>query len=170
VTLHMEDIAMPVRRAFLLGVSATVLSGCTTFSLFSSISPDDRNAVDETGAVLPMINALRKGNGLSTLAEDKAAGRAARDQADRMARYGEMEHNIGVGANFADRMKRMGVRLQAAENIAEGQTTPERAFEAWVNSPKHLENMLGPYKGMGVAVARNSASGNRPYWSMVLSN
>jgi uncharacterized protein YkwD len=30
--------------------------------------------------------------------------------------------------------------------------------------------MLGPnYGGLGVAVMRNPASGNRPYWAMVLS-
>jgi uncharacterized protein YkwD len=28
--------------------------------------------------------------------------------------------------------------------------------------------MLGNYRGLGVAVAQNSASGNRPYWAMVL--
>jgi len=67
-------------------------------------------------------------------------------------------------------MNRMGVRLQAAENIATGQETAERAFQAWVHSPKHLKNMLGPYKGLGVAVSQNSASDNRPFWSMVLSN
>jgi uncharacterized protein YkwD len=158
----------PSRRLFILGVgSAVLLSGCSTFGV---LSPEPGNAVDETAKVLPLINMLRASHGLSPLGDDKAAMRAAADQADRMARAGEMEHNIGFGANFGDRMKKMGVRLQAAENIAVGQDTPERAFDAWVRSPKHLTNMLGPYTGLGVAVSQNSASANRPYWAMVLSN
>jgi uncharacterized protein YkwD len=161
--------AMPSRRRLLvLAVgSALLLSGCSTIGV---LSPEPGNSVDETAKVLPLINAFRASHGLSALGDDKAAMRAAADQANRMARAGEMEHNIGFGANFADRMKKMGVRLQAAENIAVGQDTPESAFDAWVHSPKHLTNMLGPYTGLGVAVSQNSASANRPYWSMVLSN
>ena len=42
--------------------------------------------------------------------------------------------------------------------------------QAWINSPHHLENMLGRYSGVGVAVAHNPSSNNWPYWAMVLSN
>ncbi len=41
-------------------------------------------------------------------------------------------------------------------------------FEAWIGSPHHLENMLGNYGGLGVAVAYDAAAKNRPYWAMVL--
>jgi uncharacterized protein YkwD len=89
-------------------------------------------------------------------------------QAARMASAGKMRHNIGWRDSFYDRMKGQGVTLPAAENIAVGQKDAERAYDAWYNSPKHLENMLGNYRGLGVAVAQNSSSGNRPYWAMVL--
>ncbi|MFT4160096.1 CAP domain-containing protein, partial [Shinella sp.] len=103
-------------------------------------------------------------------AADGAAQRAAMDQASRMAAAGRMEHNIGLGANFGKRMKGMDVALPAAENIAAGQAGAAEAFEAWRQSPKHLANMLGNYRGLGVAVVSNPASGNRRYWAMVLSN
>jgi uncharacterized protein YkwD len=158
----------PARRGLMFGfVTALALAGCTTVK---NVKPEAGNSTDQTVVVLPLINKLRAEHGLSAVALDPAAMRAAADQANRMSRTGQMEHNIGFGANFADRMNRMGVSLQAAENIAEGQATPERAFDAWVHSPKHLKNMLGPYKGLGVAQSENSASGNRPFWSMVLSN
>lgn len=158
------------RRAFLVGsVSATaaLVAGCTTMNVGDSGS----DGADQTGATLAMINKLRKDRGLEPLSRDPAAARAALDQANRMAAAGKMEHNIGIGANFAKRMKGMDVPLPAAENIAVGQDTAAEAFQAWVDSPKHLVNMLGPgYRGLGVAQAKNPASGNRLYWAMVLSS
>ena len=76
---------------------------------------------------------------------------------------------VGFGASFGKRMRGMGVALPAAENIAAGQDNAAEAFEAWYRSPKHLANMLGNYRGLGVAVVSNPASGGRRYWAMVLS-
>lgn len=168
MTFRKELETLASRRRFLAaGGGLLVLSGCTTFD---ALTPSQGATSDQTDAVLPMINVLRAEHGLPALSRGKNAVRAAEDQADRMARHGEMEHNIGFGANFADRMQGMNVALPAAENIAEGQGSAARAFNAWVHSPKHLKNMLGSYTGLGVAVSQNSASANRPYWSMVLSN
>lgn len=157
------------RRQIILVPGATALaslSGCTIFSGFESSTADAR---DKTSEALPMVNALRETKGLSALSYDTAAARAAADQAVRMANHNEMAHNIGFGADFAKRMKGMDVQLPAAENIAMGQDTVERAITAWINSHKHLVNMLGDYRGLGVAVAQEPASGNKPFWSMVLS-
>ena len=157
------------RRAFLgssLGVLAAAIAGCTTADRIDTAS----QASDRTDATLAMINKLRADRGLEPLSRHPAAASAALDQARRMATAGKMEHNIGRGANFAKRMKGMEVPLPAAENIAVGQNDAARAFQAWVDSPKHLANMLGNYRGLGVAVVSNPASGNRRYWAMVLSN
>lgn len=70
-----------------------------------------------------------------------------------MADAGKMEHLIGIGDNFGTRVKSSGVKLPAAENIAEGQKSVDAAVTAWINSPKHLHNMLGKYDGLGVALA-----------------
>ena len=157
------------RRAFLAASAATVAAlaaGCSTTSV---LAPSAGTGSDQTAASLTLINKLRADRGLSALSIDKAAQRAAMDQASRMASAGKMEHNIGFGANFLKRMKGMEVALPAAENIAVGQDSAEEAFDAWYRSPKHLVNMLGAsYRGLGVAVVSNPASGNRPYWAMVL--
>ena len=65
--------------------------------------------------------------------------------------------------------KPLADKLPAAENIAEGQKDVGAAVTAWINSPKHLHNMLGKYEGLGVAIARDASSDGKPYWSMVLS-
>ncbi|MBD8553566.1 CAP domain-containing protein [Rhizobium sp. CFBP 8762] len=158
------------RRRFLCQTGALgtlmLLAGCNTVA--PPAAPGTGS--DKTAETLPLINALRAKRGLPPLVADAAAGKAAQDQAALMARVGRMEHNIGLGANFHDRMKAHDVALPAGENIAAGQATTERAFLAWVNSPKHLVNMLGKsYRGLGVAMVTNPASDNKPYWAMVLS-
>ncbi|MFB9950051.1 CAP domain-containing protein [Rhizobium puerariae] len=153
------------RRGFLvLSGMGLIMAGCSTTSVLTPTA----DAEDETETALPMVNTLRRNRGLSSLALDTPARKAAAYQAARMAKADEMKHLIGFGDDFGARMKKNDVVLPAAENIASGQNTVEAAVKAWIDSPKHLENMLGTYKGLGVAMARTSA-GARPYWAMVLS-
>lgn len=154
------------RRALLaLSGTALVLAGCSTTSLLTPTPTP--GAEDDTVSALPMVNKLRQSHGLSALTLDVKARQAAAQQAVRMAKVEEMKHLIGWGDDFGDRMKKAGVQLPAAENIASGQKSVDAAVDAWINSPKHLENMLGNYKGLGVAVS--VGADQRTYWSMVLS-
>ncbi|WP_454288272.1 CAP domain-containing protein [Rhizobium arsenicireducens] len=158
-----------VRRRLILlacgGLVAT-LAGCRSTDILPT--GDDLAEVQTEGA-LPIVNEVRAKKGLSTLAKNRAAETAAIVQAKRMARAGKMSHLIGFNDSFLDRMKATEVPLPAAENIATGQASVERAVQAWINSRRHLDNMLGSYQGLGVAVARHPSSANRPYWAMVLS-
>ena len=158
------------RRMFLTAASLLALGGLAGCNTTSVLAPPGDGS-DETEATLGLINSLRKARGLSPLSRDPAAASAALSQAGRMAKAGKMAHLIGITDSFGARMKSQSVSLPAAENIAVGQADAQKAYLAWLNSPKHLENMLGPgYSGLGVAVMRNPASGNRPYWAMVLSS
>jgi uncharacterized protein YkwD len=163
--------ALP-RRLVLMGAGtslvAGLLSGCSTFGVLAP--EDDGIANDDTDGALPLVNAIRATAGHPPLGRDASATIAAREQALRMARLGRMSHEVGPDKSFLARMKRLEVGLPAAENIATGQDDVAAAVAAWRSSPKHLANMLGAYSGLGVAVARNTSSDNRPYWSMVLSN
>lgn len=165
----MQNSFILPRRRVLLGAGAVIslgiLAGCSTTNNSAS---GKGTGGDQTGATLGYVNGLRKSKGRSPLVLDPVASVAALHQAQRMASSGKMQHNIGWGDDFHDRMESHGVRFPAAENIAMGQEDAQRAYEAWAKSPAHLRNMLGDYRGLGVAVAQNSASGNRPYWAMVL--
>ncbi len=152
------------RRGFLaLSGTGLLLAGCSTTSVLTPTP----GAEDETTAALPMVNRLRAGRGLAELVLDTPARKAAVIQSVRMAKAEKMTHLIGIGDDFGARMKKSDVSLPASENIAAGQASVEAAVQAWIDSPKHLENMLGGYRGLGVAVAR--AKDGRPYWAMVLS-
>ena len=160
----------PLPRRTLLILSAgglvAALAGCRTTDVLPT--GDDLSEVQTEGA-LPIVNTLRQKKGLAGLARKREAEVAALIQAKRMARAGKMSHLIGFNDSFLDRMKSTEVPLPAAENIATGQDSVERAVQAWIDSKKHLENMLGTYQGLGVAVARHPSSANRPYSAMVLS-
>ncbi len=145
---------------------AAGIAGCATKLPQAFNAPGD----DQTAAALPLVNALRAQHGLPALSVDPAATAAALYQAKRMASLKKMSHLIGFGDDFGRRVKASGVKLPAAENIAEGQQDVNAVVTAWIHSPHHLENMLGHYSGLGVAIARDPSSGNMPYWSMVLSS
>lgn len=152
------------RRGFLaLTGIGLALAGCSTTSVLAPTPGSE----DETAQALPMVNKLRASKGLSALTLDTPARKAAMIQSVRMAKAEEMKHLIGLGDDFGSRMKKSDVALPAAENIAAGQHTVNEAVQAWIDSPKHLENMLGDYRGLGVAVAK--AQDGRTYWAMVLS-
>ncbi|SMF42526.1 Uncharacterized conserved protein YkwD, contains CAP (CSP/antigen 5/PR1) domain [Xaviernesmea oryzae] len=161
----MTAFLLPTRRGFLvLSGMGLLLAGCSTTNVLTPAS----GAEDETAAALPLVNRLRQSRNRSSLSPDTPARRAALQQAVRMAKANEMSHLIGFGDDFGGRMRKNDVPLPAAENIASGQNTVEAAVQAWIDSPKHLENMLGSYRGLGVAMARTS-TGARSYWAMVLS-
>ncbi|PZM12062.1 CAP domain-containing protein [Rhizobium tubonense] len=156
------------RRNALRFASLALVSGvasCATKPLVLNATGED-----QTAAALPLVNALRAKNGLSALSIDPAASAAAIYQARRMASLRKMSHLIGFGDDFGRRVKSSGVRLPAAENIAEGQRSTNAVVDAWIHSPHHLENMLGHYTGLGVALAYDASSNKMPYWSMVLSS
>jgi uncharacterized protein YkwD len=156
----------PSRRHFLaLSGMGLLLAGCSTTSVLAPTpTPGSR---DETATALPLVNKLRQSKGLPALSLDAPARKAAAAQSVRMAKARQMSHLIGFGDSFGGRMAKSEVSLPAAENIASGQDSVEAAVQAWIDSPKHLKNMLGSYKGLGVAVARSSDGRN--YWAMVLS-
>ena len=147
---------MIARRQFIAGGAA--------FLLLPALPAQAASGSVVTGEALSLVNAYRKSKGRSPLVADNALSRAALDQARRLAASGRLSH-----ARFRQRMVENGVPFPAAENIASGQPTVASVVQAWIGSRGHRRNMLGKYNRLGVAVARDPKSGNRPYWAMVLS-
>lgn len=111
--------------------------------------------------ILEQTNAARAAHGLSRLAWDENAARAARKHADDMLERGYFAHETPDGLTPAERMWRAGVlEVEIGENIAfyEGYT-PEQAVakvvDDWMHSPHHRENILRPeFTHLGVGVVR----------------
>ena len=77
-----------------------------------------------------------------------------------------LNEDLPLEERFKARLKRVGYRGLAAENIARGQKSLGRVLAGWMKSPGHRRNMLHPrMRYFGLAAAKN---GGRNYWAMVL--
>jgi uncharacterized protein YkwD len=92
---------------------------------------------------------------------------AAAVHAQSMARFGYLEHHGRDGSSPADRISRAGYNWRSVgENVAMGQTTPERVVQEWLKSPEHCSNIMeARFTEMGVAFAVNTASEGGIYWA-----
>lgn len=145
------------RRQFILIAPALLLPKIAS-------AQSRRSSAIVTEQALPHINALRKRAKRDALIVDPVLERAALEWSKEMALQGKLSHR-----NFKRRMRQARIKGPAAENVAYGQASAKDAIIGWNGSRGHRRNMLGIYNRVGMAVAKNANSGNRPYWTMILS-
>ncbi len=96
-----------------------------------------------------MHNAARSKAGLARLRLDDRLTAAAQHGADVMKKTGVLTHS-----GWTVRIAASGYKSRAsAENIAEGQKTPEDVMVSWLASVGHRRNILGNYRDVGFGVA-----------------
>ena len=151
--------------------------GRTTWILLAAplVAPAAADAAPVNSRVLALVNEARRQKrrcgfkrfeASPPLAASASLQRAAKIQAEDMARRGVMEHAGGDGSSPAERATRAGYAWRTVgENVASGQSTPEQVVAEWLGSPRHCANIMSAdYTEMGVAVA-SSARG--VYWAQV---
>ncbi len=107
-----------------------------------------------TAGLLGPTNAFRAGQGLPPLIADDRLDAAALAHARDMGRNGFFGHRGSDGSSVGTRARVPGcIWTGLSENLAKGQDTPEAALSAWIASPGHRRNLLGPYERMGQARA-----------------
>lgn len=104
--------------------------------------------------ICAMANRHRDQSGLPQMRLDPDLSRVAQNFACDMARRGFFDHTSPDGLDPFDRMRAGGVRFSAAaENIAKGYRSHERAFQGWLDSSGHRRNLDNPtYRRQGVGV------------------
>jgi uncharacterized protein YkwD len=138
--------------------------------------PEAAKADDVAGRVLALVNQARSQprrcgqqsfGPAPPLALNAHLTQAAASHAQSMARFGYLEHEGRDGSTPAERASRAGYRWRSVgENVAMGQTTPERVMQDWLKSPEHCANIMEPrYAEMGVAFAVNTRSEGGIYWA-----
>jgi uncharacterized protein YkwD len=116
-----------------------------------------------------MLSGYRRDNGLATVSVDPELMKLAQMQAEAMASYDRLDHN--VIQSFKERLKTQGYRAKAAaENIGAGYRSFEDALSGWRNAPLHRSNLLldGATR-MGVASAYAPGSTYKVYWTLILA-
>lgn len=115
--------------------------------------------------VVRLVNEERAKAGLPALTVDAGASNAAQVRAKEIAV--SFSHTRPNGSSFSTALTEAGAGFRGAgENIAYGQTTPEKVMEGWMNSSGHRANILnGNYTAIGVGHYKNSSGVD--YWTQL---
>ncbi|MBD2092473.1 CAP domain-containing protein [Microcoleus sp. FACHB-1515] len=107
--------------------------------------------------VLDLTNAERSRAGAPPLSLHPQLMAAAQHHTNLMVQHNQLTHQLPGQPDFSERISQAGyARGYAAENIAQGQTSPEQVMSSWMNSPGHRENLLNPkFQHLGVGFANN---------------
>jgi uncharacterized protein YkwD len=134
-------------------------------------------SADAVQSVLAGINSVRAKAGCGPLALNKQLMAAAEAHARNMAEDDFFGHRDKSGKGFPTRVRAQGYPLSlAAENIAAGQKTPEKAVQAWLDSPSHRKNVMNcKFRETGIAMVyqqddkplKGQSMGLRYYWVQV---
>lgn len=112
--------------------------------------------------VLDLSNAERAKVGAPPLRFDAQLTAAAQTHTNLMVQYNQLSHQLPGEPSLGDRVRQAGYGWSGvAENIAQGQRSPEAVLQSWMASQGHRQNLLNPnYRDLGVGYANN-------YWTQV---
>lgn len=137
----------------------------------SSTNMSNRNLSAETSEMLGYVNEVRKQYGLRELEGLELLDSAADVRANELLE--NYSHDRPDGNSYITAIEQTDLPewRAAAENIAYGMnsmTTVKEAFDAWMNSPPHRENILNPdVRYMACAKATKSDNGEYTYWEQL---
>jgi uncharacterized protein YkwD len=124
----------------------------------TSANPSPSNLGRMSSAILCLLNAERRAQGLSSLHSNGQLRRAAKGWANRMVAARFFAHEAG-SSTVLSRVKRTGyVRgsWSLGENIAWGSgalATPRAIVNGWMHSPGHRANILhGQFRDIGIGI------------------
>lgn len=150
-------VGVPCISANAAGVSATTFTEQTTTLTDSEMS-------DYANQVAVLVNKERSAKGLSPLRVLPKLQSAAQVRAQEITQ--KFDHVRPNGLNCFSVIDEFGLDYYyIGENIAAGQTSPERVMTAWMNSEGHKSNILDPdfmYIGVGVTQKNNTI-----YWTQI---
>ncbi len=115
------------------------------------------SAQEQIGVMLCMTNYARSFNGLGPLRPSGKLSRSAERKSSDILTCDQFSHEA-CGRPFTFWDQRYGYLKgcwKAGENIAWGTgsySTVRAIFTAWLESPEHHANILGPYKEIGIAL------------------
>jgi uncharacterized protein YkwD len=121
----------------------------------------------EAVAVIELVNAERGARNLPHLTLSDALATSAEQYAASMAAANFFSHTGADGSTITQRGEAAGYVgwTFLGENLAAGQTTPERVVAGWMSSPSHRANVLSPLAveiGIGYSYQAETKYGH--YW------
>jgi uncharacterized protein YkwD len=106
-----------------------------------------------------LINEYRKNIGLNVLKIVDHISFKSAEHADYMIVNNVVNHD-DFKSRAENIIKVLGA-IKVSENIAYNFNTPQAAFEAWMNSLGHKENIKGDFTHFGIAIRENPVNGRK---------
>lgn len=117
--------------------------------------------------VIQLTNQERAKYGLPELRANWELSRVARFKSNDMRDHRYFSHTSPTYGSPFEMIRNFGVSYRsAAENIAQGQITPEAVVRSWMNSPGHRQNILSrDMTHIGVGYGQGGTG--RHYWTQM---
>ncbi|OIJ13285.1 hypothetical protein BKP37_12360 [Anaerobacillus alkalilacustris] len=117
--------------------------------------------------VIELTNQERAKFGLAPLKPNLELSQVARNKSNDMRDNDYFSHVSPTYGSPFDMIRDFGITFDGgAENIAQGQTTPDVVLKSWMNSPGHRQNILNKkMTTIGVGYAKGGTG--RHYWTQM---
>ncbi|MNP97855.1 Cysteine-rich secretory protein family protein [compost metagenome] len=158
-------------KSNLLGALSLIVIAYTLDSCSSdNVEPQDTNVVMNYTYVsseletLELINIYRLSIGLNALEKINHISYKSEEHDNYMIANNVVNHH-----GFVERSENIKNVLGAktvSEIIAYNYNSPEAAFTAWMNSPKHRETITGDYTHFGISI-RENPDNKRKYYTNI---
>lgn len=121
-----------------------VLSGLLALRVRAFVNCDTARDGLDAGELqlLTLLNNARQQAGVAPLQPSPNLNRAAAWMSEDIVRSGSFSHIDSLGRTPSQRARDCGYPWGAGENLARGFSSPQAAFNAWMQSPGHRANML----------------------------
>lgn len=119
-----------------------------------------------TEEFMELVNNHRRSIGLRSLIHDDEVGLIAIKHSQNMASGTVAFGHTGFSVRCAEARDALGGGNLCAENVAAGQTSPQSAFNSWMNSSGHranIEQSRVTHTGFGYA----KSSSGKYYWTQI---
>jgi uncharacterized protein YkwD len=110
---------------------------------------------------MKLINDYRVSLGLNALERINHISFKSEEHDDYMIANNVVNHNDFV-ARSENIIRVLGANT-VGENIAYNYNSPQAAFNAWLKSPAHKENIVGNFTHFGIAIRSNTTTGKLYY-------
>lgn len=107
---------------------------------------------------MTLINEYRASIGLVTLKINNYISHKSEEHNTYMINNKMASHN-GFTSRSEDLISTLGAK-KVGENVGYNYSTPQAVVKAWLNSPKHKENLDGDYTHFGISIKQNPEGKN----------
>jgi uncharacterized protein YkwD len=115
---------------------------------------------------MTLINNYRVSIGLNTLEKINHISYKSEEHDDYMIANNVVNHN-DFEVRSANIMKVLGAK-KVSENIAYNYNSPKGAFDAWLKSEGHKENIEGDFTNFGISIRENPVNGKKYYTNIFI--